>query len=91
MTDILNLIPKERPTTFDQLSDEEKRVRGRYFLMVYAMGASVEYAWFHALDASPQHSTEMRAIVGETIDEDIEQALGARNEPGRAVLDWTST
>lgn len=84
-------LPKDRPASFELLDDDEKRVRGRYFLMVYAMGASVEYAWFHAMSEEADHSREMRTIVDSTADEEIDEALRLRDVPGRPVMDWSPT
>lgn len=90
--DVMSMIPAENtPREFTMLSDDEKAIRGRYFLMVYAMGASIEYAWFHALDGEPAHSAEMRTVVAGTDDSEIADALANRNVPGRPVLDWTPT
>ena len=90
--DVLSLIPAaHKPVSFGLLSDAERAVRGRYFLMAYAMGASIEYAWFNAMDASPEHSREMRTIVAGVEDAEIEQALATRDRPERPVLDWEPT
>ena len=84
--DVLRLLPEERPLGYDRLSDDEKAVRGRYFLMVYAMGASEPYAWFNALSAQPEHNREMRAIVATVNDADILAALRDRDDPARPEL-----
>lgn len=88
MTDLLSLIPEERPRQFLMASPEEQAARGRWFLMTYALGGSTEYSWFVAMG---EELSNMLPILATIVDEDIEQALRDREHPDRPVLEWTPT
>lgn len=89
--DPLRLLPQEVPNQYAMLSDEEKAVRGRYFLLVFSMGAGVEYAWFNALSAEPQHNAEMKVILSTITDDAIIEAVRNRDDPERPVMNWEAT
>jgi hypothetical protein len=84
------LLPDELSSMFRRLGSAEQRVRGRYFLMVYAMGASIDYAWFNAMNREPEHFEAIREIVDGVDDGEIRHALRHRDDPGLPVLEWAS-
>jgi hypothetical protein len=76
--DVLRLLPEEQPQAYLQLPEDERAWRGRYFLMVTAMGSSEEYAWFHALNRDAEHVAGVKALVERTPDYEIVEALKLR-------------
>ena len=73
MTDIERLlirIGRGAPLAYRALSAEERAWRGRYLLMVAAVGASPTFAWANALAPVVNDSTtDIRAIVRAVPDE----------------------
>lgn len=82
--DVLRLLPEERPAAYTNLPPDEQAWRGRYFLMVYAMDASEEFAWANALN-DREGDAANKALVERTPDFQIVEALRLRNAD-RATL-----
>jgi hypothetical protein len=75
--------PEGQPPAFLRLSPEEQQWRGRYYLMVWTMGGSAEFAWANALDSDPEAVAEIRKIVATTSDALIVANVRARQQEER--------
>ena len=62
------------PLAFSNLPSNERRWRGRYALMVLAIGGSPAYAWANAL-AGRVRDPDFAALVASLPDADIQRAL----------------
>jgi hypothetical protein len=67
-----HFLPTSRPQTFDALPREDRSLRGRYFLMVWAVGASTPFAWAVAMSTPVR---DLREVVTQVPDSMIRAAL----------------
>lgn len=60
---------------FAALTPEERSWRGRYFLMVWSLGATADFAWANALVVEPADAAAVRELVATTDDLAIIEAV----------------
>ena len=74
-----DLLPAERPRSFDLLTGSERAWRRRIYLAVWAMGPPEAMSWDVAMHDGPALVVACRAFVKGVADEAIREAVAARS------------
>lgn len=80
---VLGLLPEDVPLPFLTMPPEEQAWRGRYYLVAWAAGYEIGYAWWLALNDEPHHVAGAHDTLSRVADSEIPRMMAAR----RAQID----